>query len=178
MRASRILKIYYGVTFLIGLVLTVPLAYLVKIDEIGGKGAAVLILSWNALFVLLLPMILDWAESRYLQARFVAVEEVAKTNPELAQLISEQCEKLSIPGLRFAVVESETANDELFAYGLWRANPRLVVPGSVLANTEKSKLLPSVEAELNRFASQDHTLLFILFAIVQVIVQNIIVAVK
>ncbi len=174
MRASRILKIYYGVTFLIGIVLTLPLAYFVNIDEIGGKGAAVLILSWNALFVLLLPMILDWAESRYLRARFVAVEEVAKTNPELAQLISEQCEKLSIPGLRFAVVE--TSSEELFAYGLWRANPRLVVPGSILANTEKSKLLPSVEAELNRFASQDHTLLFILFAIVQVIVQNIIVA--
>lgn len=174
MRASRILKIYYGVTFLIGIVLTLPLAYFVNIDEIGGKGAAVLILSWNALFVLLLPMILDWAESRYLRARFVAVEEVAKTNPELAQLISEQCEKLSIPGLRFAVVE--TNSEELFAYGLWRANPRLVVPGSILTNTEKSKLLPSVEAELNRFASQDHTLLFILFAVVQVIVQNIIVA--
>lgn len=175
MRASRILNIYYGVTFAIGLLLTIPLAYFVNIDEIGGKGAAVLILSWNALFVLLLPMVLDWAESRYLQARFLAVEEVAKTNPELATLISEQCEKLSIPGLRFAIVE--TASEELFTYGLWRSNPRLVVPGSVLANFEKSKLLPSVEAELNRFASQDHTLLFILFAVVQVIVQNIIVAV-
>ena len=110
---------------------------------------------------------MDWGERRYFKARFMALEEVAQTNPELANVISEQCKKLSIPGLRFAVVDSPT--EELFSYGLWRHNPRLVVPGTFLSNDPKRIAIPSVEAELSRFASQDHTFVFLLFTVTQVL---------
>jgi len=123
-------------------------------------------LCWNVLFIMVLPLVMDWAERRYFKARFMALEEVAKTNPELANFISAHCKKLSIPGLRFAVVDSNA--DEMFSYGLWRHNPRLVVPGSFLSEESKTTVIPSVEAEISRFAHQDHTFIFLLFTIVQV----------
>jgi hypothetical protein len=116
---------------------------------------------------MILPLVMDWAERRYFKVRFMALEEVAKTNPELASVISEQCKRLAIPGLRFAVVD--TPSTELFSYGLWRHNPRLVVPGAFLAGDSKTTMIPSVEAELSRFANQDHTFVFLLFTITQVI---------
>jgi hypothetical protein len=125
-------------------------------------------LCWNVLFIMILPLVMDWGERRYFKARFMALEEVAKTNPELASVISEQCKRLSIPGVRFAVVDTPSA--ELFSYGLWRHNPRLVVPDTFLVgDTTKTTVIPSVEAELSRFASQDHTFVFLLFTISQVI---------
>jgi Zn-dependent protease with chaperone function len=173
-RPSRILKLYYLVTFVIGVFMTVPVAQLVQSHELGGRGAAIMILCWNTLFVMLLPMVLDWGERRYFKARFLQIEEVAKTNPELAAVISEQCQKLALPGLRFAIIDS--ASDELFSYGLWRTNPRLVITGDLLREERRTSIIPSVEAELARFATQDHTLVFILFAIVQVIFQQLIIA--
>lgn len=141
------------------------MAHWVKEHEVGANGAAFMTLCWNCLFVMILPLVMDWAERRYFKARFVALEEIAETNPELASVIAEQCKKLSIPGLRFAVVD--TASDETFSYGLWRTNPRLVVPGRVL--DDKNRIIPSVEAELSRFASQDHTIVFLLFTVLQVV---------
>ncbi len=85
---------------------------------------------------MLLPMVLDWAERRYFKARFVALEDIAKTNPELALMIGEHCKKLSLPGLRLAVVD--TTSDELFSYGLWRTNPRLIIPDALLTQSDKS----------------------------------------
>jgi hypothetical protein len=161
-----VLKIYYLTTFLVGTLLTIPLAQLLQLQEVGARGAALMALCWNVLFIMVLPLVMDWAERRYFKARFMALEEVAKTNPELASFISDQCKKLSIPGLRFAVVDSSV--DELFSYGLWRHNPRLVVPGSFLSAEGKTTVIPSVEAELSRFAHQDHTFIFLLFTIVQV----------
>lgn len=168
MRPSQVLKIYYLATFAIGTLLTVPLAHSIQAQDIGARGAALVTLCWNVLFIMILPLVLDWGERRYCKARFLALEEVAKTNPELANVVSEQCKKLSIPGLRFAVVD--TANAELFSYGLWRHNPRLVVPNNLLSEDPQTKSIPSVEAELSRFASQDHTLVFLLFTIMQIFV--------
>jgi hypothetical protein len=115
---------------------------------------------------MILPLVADWAERRYCKARFMALEEVAKTNPELASVITAECKRLSIPGLRFAVVDSA---DELFSYGLWRQNPRLVMPDTYLS-AEKPMVIPSVEAELDRFARNrnDHTAVFAIFCLIQI----------
>jgi Zn-dependent protease with chaperone function len=171
-RPSKVLRIYYLTTFLIGLGLTVPLAHYVRIDEVGARGAALLILSWNILFVMILPLILDWAEGRYFKARFLALEEVAKDNPELAEMLRMQCEKLSLPNLKLAVIDNH--DSELFSYGLWRNNPRLIVSNEVLTkHSMQREIAPSIEAELTRFASQDHTLIFLMFAAFQLMAQNL-----
>jgi len=172
---SRVLNIYYLVTFTLGLLLTIPVAHWVQVNELGPRGAAVMILCWNVLFVMLLPFIMDFSERRYFKARFMELEEVAKTNPQLAQVIAEQCQKLSISTpLKFAVVDSQAG--ELFSYGLGRNNPRLVVSDSLLKSNELERLIPSVEAELSRFATQDNTFLFLAFAVLQLILQNLIIA--
>ncbi|HMY53248.1 MAG TPA: hypothetical protein PK671_09865 [Candidatus Obscuribacter sp.] len=174
MRPSRALRLYYGATFSLGLLLTVPLAHWVRADDVGMRGAAILILSVNVLFVMILPLVMDWAESRYFKARFLAMEDVAKDNPELATLLTNQCEKLSLPGLKLAVVD-EGNQEELFSYGLWRNNPRLILSNQFLKGSIEKEVAPSVEAELTRFANQDHTLVFLLFAGFQVMVQNLLV---
>jgi Zn-dependent protease with chaperone function len=174
MRPSRILKVYYGATLVAGLLFTFPVAQMVQQHELGARGAAILTLCWNVLFIMVLPLVMDWAESRYFKARFMQLEEVAKDNPELAAVITQQCEKLSIPGFRFAVID--TNSDELFSYGLWRSNPRVVLPTSFLTNEQKSRTIPSIEAELTRFASQDHTFVFLVFTVVQVMLQHLLLA--
>lgn len=168
---SKVLKLYYAATFAVGLLLTLPVSHFIKTDDVGVKGAAILILSWNVLFVMILPLVMDWAERRYFKARFMALEEVAKDNPELAAMLTSQCEKLALPGLKLAVVEDSDA--AVCSYGLWRNNPRLVVSVNLLKDSKAT--IPSIEAELTRFASQDHTLVFFLFAVVQVMVQNLII---
>ncbi|HEY9788332.1 MAG TPA: hypothetical protein V6D17_23285 [Candidatus Obscuribacterales bacterium] len=173
-RPSRVLNLYYLATFALGVLLTFPVARWVTIGEIGARGSAILTLCWNVLFVMLLPLVLDWAEQRYFKARFVALEEVAKTNPELALVISEHCKKLSLPGLRLAVID--TNSEDLFSYGLWRTNPRLMIPGNLLTTFDKARAIPSIEAELSRCAHQDHTLIFLLFTAVQCIIQQVIIA--
>ncbi len=152
------------------------MARCVAIGEIGARGSAILTLCWNVLFVMLLPMVLDWAERRYFKARFVALEDIAKTNPELASMIGEHCKKLSLPGLRLAVVD--TTSEELFSYGLWRTNPRLIIPDALLQQTDKAQAIPSIEAELSRFANQDHTLVFLIFTAIQCIIQQLLLAAK
>ena len=171
-RPSKVLRLYYLTTFLIGLGLTVPVAHAVRTDDVGARGAALLILSWNVIFVMILPHILDWAERRYFKARFLALEEVAKDNPELAEMLKVQCDKLALPGLKLAVVDN--TDDVLFSYGLWRNNPRLFVSNEIFNKlTVQREIAPSIEAELTRFASQDHTLIFLMFAGFQLMAQNL-----
>ncbi len=174
MRPSRILKVYYIATLIAGVLFTIPVAQAVQQSELGARGAAILTLCWNVLFIMVLPLVMDWAESRYFKARFMQLEEVAKENPELAAVITEQCEKLSIPGFRFAVVE--TNSEDIFSYGLWRSNPRMVLPTSFLTTEQKSRTIPSIEAELTKFASQDHTFVFLVFTVLQVMLQHLLIA--
>lgn len=166
MTPSRILRAYYLATFLLGVALTLLVTHFVAVKELGTRGAGGLILCWNVLFIMLLPLILDWAERRYLKARFMALEEVAKSNPELAEVLRSQCQKFSIPGLKLAVID--TKSDELFSYGLWGSNPRLMVPGYLLNKGNETKVIPSIEAELARITRRDHTVIFLMFAAVQV----------
>jgi Zn-dependent protease with chaperone function len=166
-RPSKVLRIYYLATFLIGLGLTLPLSHAISTEDVGARGAALLILSWNILFVMILPIILDWAESRYFKARFLALEEVAKQNPELAEMLRVQCDKLSLPNLKLAVIDNN--DSEMFTYGLWGNSPRLIVSNQLLNKESMEKeIAPSIETELTRFASQDHTLIFLMFAGFQV----------
>jgi len=168
---SRVLKFYYIATFLAGCILEGFLVHWICTKEIGFRAGAIITLSLNVLFTLLLPLVLDWAESHYFKARFLGLEEIAKTNPDLAASLEDQCKRLDIPKLRLAIVESKS--DELFSYGLWRINPRLVLSQSLLAKENQIRMLPSVEAELARFASQDRTLVFLMFTVVQEILQLI-----
>jgi hypothetical protein len=172
---SRILKIYYGVTFAVGLVLSLPMAHWVTTQEVGVRGGILMTVSWNILFVMLLPMIMDWAEHHYFKARFLQIEEIASKNPELAAVIKEQCTRLHIAGCRFAVVES--GPNELFSYGVWGRNPRLVVSESQLSQAEQTKMIPSIEAELQKFRKTEPTKVFIAFAVVQLLVQYAFMAV-
>lgn len=163
MAPSRLLKIYYVATLLMGLIMTVPVAQWVRADELGHRGAFALILCWNVLCLMLLPLVIDWLEQRYLRARFVALQEIARDNPALAEVITKQCEALSINSLKFAVVD--TPSEELVSYGLWRSNPRLIVPDAFLKPENQEKAIPSVEAELARFIKRDdNTVIFLIFA--------------
>ncbi|MBI4534062.1 MAG: hypothetical protein HY711_08940 [Candidatus Melainabacteria bacterium] len=168
------MTIYCIGTFIIGLVLTIPVALWVNQDELGTRGGAIMTLSWNVLFSMILPLVLDWCERKHCKVRFLNIEEIAKTNPELAAVISEKCRQLAIAHLRLAVADTPT--DETFSYGLWGHNPRLILPGKLLNSHDKAMILPSIEAELNHFASQDHTMVFLLFTVVQVLLQQMIIA--
>lgn len=170
MTPSRILKTYYAVTFIVGALLTIPLAFLVHTTEVGSRGAAIMTLSWNILFVMLLPIIMDISERMYFKARFMQLEEIATNNPELAAVINEKCKTLHIAGCRFAVVDSP--DTEVFSYGLWRNNPRLVVPELMLSK-EGQSAIPSVEKELMRFSKTEPTLIFFGFALAQVALQHL-----
>ena len=174
MKPSKILSIYYAVSFLVGIALTIPTALWVNENELGARGAAIMTLCWNVLFTMILPLVLDWCERRYSKVRFLELEEIAKTNPELAAAISEQCEKMAIPRLRLAI--ADTNADEVFSYGLWGYNPRLILPNTLLRSNEKSLIVPSIEAELTRFTSQDHTMMYLLFTILEIVLQHVIIA--
>jgi len=169
MSSSQVLKLYYLVSFLLGIALTVLLAHWVHTGEVGSRGAAIITLSFNVLMIMLLPLVLDWAEMRYFKARFLRLEEISRTNPDLALVLEDRCKRLAIPQLRLAIVESHS--EELFIYGLWRINPRLVLSTSLLAEGERFKMIPSLEAELSRFVNQDITLVFLLFTVVEEILQ-------
>ena len=117
---------------------------------------------------MLLPLVLDFLERRFMKARFIAIEEIQKTNPELATILTKQCEERSIPGLKLAVIDSNTK--ELFSYGLWGSNARLMLPGNLLEAENLAEVLPSVEAELNRFARRNHTVVYLIFAGFQAVI--------
>jgi hypothetical protein len=146
---------------------------LVKADEVGRAGATILTASWNVLMLMVLPMVLDWSERKYFNARFLQLEELAETNPELKAILDEQCRKLSIPGLRLAAVD--TADGETFTYGLWRQNPRLVVPESWLKSSREQaqQILPSIERQLTRFVTRDVTFVFFAFFLLQVAIEQL-----
>lgn len=173
MKPAALLQTYCAVTFAIGIVLTAPIAYLINKGDLEMNAGVFLALSWNILFVMVLPLILDWSERKYARARFIALEELAETNPELKAALDAQCEKLALPGLRLAV--ADTAGDETISYGLFRNNPRLIVPAKVLSADERAKLIPSIESALMRFKRRDLTPMFLIFAAIQIGLQFLIV---
>jgi hypothetical protein len=144
---------------------------LVRHDEVGRYGATILTASWNVLMLMVLPMVLDWSERKYFNARFMQLEELAETNPELKAVLDEQCRKLSLPGLRLAAVD--TVDTETFTYGLWRQNPRLVVPSAWLQAPDQSVIVPSIEMQLSRFAKRDVSIVFFAFFILQVSLEQV-----
>jgi hypothetical protein len=173
LKPSQVLTYYYALTFLLGTVLTVAVAFGVNAGEISPGGAAIMSLSWNVLFIMILPLVLDWSERKHCQARFLELEDIQGSNPELAAVIAEQCRHLSIAGLRLAVVDK--GSDELFSYGLWGYNPRLILPQKLLTSQPPAAVWPSIEAELTRFASQDHTMIFLLFTVLQITLELVLV---
>jgi Zn-dependent protease with chaperone function len=173
MSPSRVLKLYYVASFVLGCLLTLVSAHWVSSKEIGMRGAAIIILSFNVLLIMLLPLVLDWAERRYFKARFMGLEDIAKTNPDLAVVLEEQCKRLAIAKLRLAIVESPA--NELFSYGLWRINPRLVLSHALLAEEHQVSMIPSIEAELVRFASQDMTVVFLMFTVAEELLQIVLI---
>ncbi len=61
MRPVQVLKAYYLATFVLGTLLTIPVAHLVQIQEVGARGASLMTLCWNVLFIMVLPLVMDWA---------------------------------------------------------------------------------------------------------------------
>jgi hypothetical protein len=170
MRPSRVLRLYCAASFAAGLLASLPLALMVHEKELSLNSSAVLTLSLNCFFLMILPLVLDWSERKYFKARFVQLEELAQTNPELKAILDQQCQKWSLPGLRLAAVDMPVG--ETFTYGLWRQNPRLVVPESWLrAAAPTGEIIPSIEIELSRFAKRDVTFVYLGFCAVQVLLQ-------
>ena len=122
--------------------------------------------------MLILPLVLDWSEQKYLKARFVQLEELARDNPELKLYLDQQCEKMALAKIRVAVVDSPV--EETFSYGLLRYNPRLIMSTSMLSDAEKARVIPSIEHELNRFAKQEVSLYFLGFTAIQIVLQQVI----
>jgi hypothetical protein len=165
---------YYAAAFIIGVALSFVVAHFLSNHELGYRGAIVTTLCWNVLFMLVLPLVLDWSERKHFKARFIKLEEVSASNPELAAILSEQCEKHSIQRLRLAVVDSQS--EEPFSYTLCGNNPRLVVSGSLFNSHEKASIMPSIEAVLARAKSQNHALVFMGFAIAQIALHHAVLA--
>ena len=174
MSPSKILTSYYVITFIAGAVFTLPVSHWVAEKEVGFRGAMGLILCWNVLFVLLLPLVLDWLERKYLKARFIAIEELAQTNPELASALNKECEKRAIPGLKLAVID--TSSNDLFSYGLLGGNPRLMIPGKLLEKEVDAEVVPSIEVELSRVSRRNHTVVYLIFAGFQAVILSLTLA--
>ncbi|MBP7862876.1 hypothetical protein KA183_14415 [bacterium] len=174
MIASKVLRNYYIATFLLGVVMLLPMTIGLKTNDVGMKGAYAVILCFNVLCFLLLPLIMDWTERVYFKARFLALEEVAEKSPQLAKAVSEQCEQLSLNSVKFAVVEVAHgepeqelgSHEKLTSYGLWRSNPRVVLTNRLL-DPSNLNAAPSVLAELNRFSKNNTIPVFMGFAAIQ-----------
>lgn len=147
--------------------------YFLKAGEIELNAALILPVCWNVLFILILPLVLDWSERKYFKARFMYLEELTETNPELKIYLETQCQKHAVSELRLAVLDSSTV--EPFSYGLWRYNPRLIVPNSVLLPEQAAKIMPGIELELNRFAKQEVSFIFVIFTVLQIAIQQLVV---
>lgn len=167
MRPAQVLKFYLLGTFLCGLVLCLPVFALIAHGDIEREAGVLLIFCWNVLCLLVMPLILDWSEQKYCKARFLAMEELAKENPELKAFLDLQCEKLALETLRFAI--TDIGPGDILSYGLLKHNPRLIVPASFIADIDKTKTIPSIELELNRFAKQEISLYFLGFAVCQAV---------
>ncbi|MCA9816414.1 MAG: hypothetical protein H6677_07425 [Candidatus Obscuribacterales bacterium] len=171
---SKILNSYYIATFMLGALFTLPTAHWVADKEIGLRGALGLILCWNVLFIMLLPLVLDFLERRLMKARFLQIEEIKESNPELALALDQQCQKLAIPGLKLAITDCHSK--EVFSYGLWGANARLMVPSELLERDCKSEVLPSIEAELSKFTRRNHNVIYLIFAGFQAVILSLVLA--
>lgn len=172
MKSSKILRVYLASSCVLGLALTAMTVVYLKQGEIGQSAAFILPFCWNVLFMLILPLVLDWSEQKYLKARFLQLEDVAKDNPELKAYLDQQCQKLAVSNIRVAVVDS--AVEETFSYGLLRYNPRIIVPSKLLSDEEKAKIIPSIENELNKFKKQEVSLYFAAFTFAQLALQQIV----
>jgi hypothetical protein len=172
MRPSRIMRAYLWSSGLLGFLLTALTVWLLNRGDIGLSAAFILPVSWNVLFMLVLPLVLDWSEQKYLHARFLQLEEVARNNPELKVYLEQQSRKLAVSTIRLAVVD--TNGEETFSYGLMRYNPRVIVPSSMMETEEKSRIIPSIENELNRFARQEVSLFYLGFTFAQIAFQQIV----
>ncbi len=172
MKPSKILRVYLGSSCVVGLLLTLLTVFFLKSGEIELNAALILPVCWNVLFMLILPLVLDWSEQKYLNARFLQLEEVAENNPELKACLEQQCRKLSVSNIKLAVVDSN--GEETFSYGLLRYNPRVIVSKKMLSTDEKSRAIPSIESELNRFARQETSLYFLAFTFAQLALQQIV----
>ena len=171
MKPSKILRVYLTSSCVLGLLLTAVTVFLLKRSDIELNAALILPVCWNVLFMLILPLVLDWSEQKYLKARFLQIEDVAKDNPELKACLDQQCQKLAVSNIRLAVVDS--ASEETFSYGLMRYNPRVIVSSEMMSTDEKAKIIPSIENELNRFAKQEVSLYFLAFVFAQLALQQI-----
>ncbi len=171
MKPGTVLKVYLAVCFAAGIAMSAWMVTLVRVGEIDGHGAAVLALSWNVFFLLILPLLLDWSECTYFNARFMQLEELAESNPDLKAMLEEHCKTLSIDGLRLAAVDA--ANADLFSYGFLRQSPRLMVPASWLTGNGDKLSFPSIEHELHRMAKANLSGAFVVFAMLDVIVEQV-----
>jgi hypothetical protein len=170
MRPYSVLRTYCVAAFVLGAAASLALAMLIHRHELTQNAAGVLTLCLNVILVMILPLVLDWSERKYFKARFVQLEELAQTNPQLKMMLEEQCQKLSLPGLRLAAVDMPA--EHTLSYGLFRQNPRLVVPASWLqSSNSETNILPSIEVELNRFVKRDVSFVFLAFVAVQVALQ-------
>lgn len=166
------MRLYLTASCVVGIILTTALSLALKHSVIELNAALILPLCWNVLLMLILPLVLDWSEQKYLKARFMQLEELAENNPELKTYLEAQCQKMALDKIKVAVVDSPVP--ETFSYGLLRYNPRLIVSSSVLNDEEKAKAIPSIELELNRFAKQEISLYFLAFTVLQIVIQQLI----
>ncbi|MBX9725390.1 MAG: hypothetical protein K2X81_28595 [Candidatus Obscuribacterales bacterium] len=172
MKPSKILRVYLSSSCVIGLLFTALTVLLLKRAEIGMGAAFILPMCWNVLLMLVLPVVLDWSEQKYLNARFLQLEDVARDNPELKLYLDQQCQKRAVTNIKLAVVDSN--GEETFSYGMMRYNPRVILPSSMLSTDDKSRVIPSIENELDRFARQEISLYFFAFTFIQIALQQIV----
>lgn len=177
---ALVLPVYFLLSFIIGLGFSILMFYLVHRHELGRGGASIITLCWNVFFVMILPLVLDWAEQKHFKAQFQDIDEVAKNSPELAGIVVDLCKKLSLPKPKLAFISS--AQPDVFCYGLWGHNPRLVFSGAangelVSSDMDIGLLKALLEAELIRLSSQDHTMIFFLFAVLQILFQQLLISI-
>lgn len=173
MKPSKVLRTYLFISCASGLLLALAAAFFLRKGDLELPAALILPLFWNVLLMLILPLVLDWSERKYFKARFICLEELAKTNPELKSYLETQCEKHAVSELRLALLDSSTV--EPCSYGLWRYNPRLIVSQSILLPEQAAKIMPGIEMELNKFARQEISFLFVVFTVIQIVIQQCIV---
>ncbi len=174
MQPSRSLNIYLLATFLTGVALSTATVAWVGDGEITAGGAAVLTLTWNVFFLMVLPLVLDWSQRKYFKARALDMKQLSSEHPEIAQAISQECERHSLPGLKMAVVDS--VNDEIFSYGLPGVRPRIIISNGMLESAQERMIIPSIEEEIERSARHDQTTIFLLFAAIQIVGQQALIA--
>jgi Zn-dependent protease with chaperone function len=172
MKPNQLLSIYFTSAFFIGIGLSAMLAHLESTKAVGILGGAVLTTCWNVFFLMILPLVQDWAQHNYCRARFIPLEEVKTTNPQLANILQNLSKRFSLGNLKLAIADVKA--DAPLSYGLLGSNPRLIVPQQMLDNLTTTSE-ESLEDELYHLTQQDHTLMFFMFTALQIIVQQALV---